>query len=71
MAENVFPYLFFGQFASFDRRSHQPIPERGNKRQDARTSKADGDVDATFVIPRVPTEEISPEEIECVNIRDE
>ena len=35
------------------------------------TLKTDGDVDATFVIPRVPTEDISPEEIECVNIRDE
>jgi hypothetical protein len=35
------------------------------------TLKADGNVEATFVIPRVPTEEISPEEIECVNIRDE
>ena len=35
------------------------------------TVKADGDVDATFVIPRVPTEDISPEEIECVNIIDE
>lgn len=35
------------------------------------TLKADGDVEATFIIPRVPTEDISPEEIECINIRDE
>ena len=35
------------------------------------TLKADGDVEATFMIPRVPTDDISPDEIECVNIRDE
>jgi hypothetical protein len=35
------------------------------------TLKAAGDVEATFIIPKVPTDEISPEEIECVNIRDE
>lgn len=35
------------------------------------TVKTDGDVEATFIIPRVPTDDISPEEIECVNIRDE
>jgi hypothetical protein len=35
------------------------------------TLKADGDVEATFIIPRVPTDDISPEDIECVNIRDE
>jgi len=38
--------------------------ERGRKR-------GDGDVEATFIIPRVPTDDISPEEIECVNIRNE
>ena len=35
------------------------------------TLKANGDVEATFIIPRVPTDDISPEDIECVNIRDE
>lgn len=35
------------------------------------TLKAVGDVKATFMIPRVPTEDISPEEIECINISDE
>jgi hypothetical protein len=35
------------------------------------TLKAVGDVKATFIIPRVPTEDISLEEIECTNICDE
>ena len=35
------------------------------------TVKAVGNVDAAFIIPRVPTEDISPEEIECINISDE
>jgi hypothetical protein len=35
------------------------------------TLKTDGDVDATFVIPKVPTEDISPDEIECVSIGDD
>jgi hypothetical protein len=32
---------------------------------------ADGDVETTFIIPRGPIDNISHEEIECVNIRDE
>ena len=35
------------------------------------TLKANGDVEATFIIPSVPTDDISPEDIECVTIRDE
>ena len=35
------------------------------------TLKAAGDVEATFIIPRVPTEDLSLEEIECINISDE
>jgi len=35
------------------------------------TLKPGGEVNAKFVIPRSPTEDISPEEIECVNITDD